>query len=86
MEEARRELGDVPGMAFGTDLYNVAEGADALLLLTEWKAFRSPDLQRLRDTLRGLVIFDGRNVFDPELVSRNGFDYYSIGRPPILTC
>ena len=86
MEEARRELGDVPGVAFGTDLYNVTEGADALLLLTEWKAFRSPDLQRLHATLRGPVIFDGRNVFDPKLVSRNGFDYYSIGRQPILAC
>ena len=86
MEEAGRELGDVPGVAFGTGLYNVAEGADALLLLTEWKAFRSPDFQRLQDTLRGPIIFDGRNVFDPKLVSRNGFDYYSIGRQPILAC
>ncbi len=86
MEEARGQLADVPGLVFGPDLYSVVEGADALLLLTEWKAFRSPDLQRLHDMLRGPVIFDGRNVFDPELVSRNGLDYYSIGRQPILPC
>ena len=55
-----------------------------LLLLTEWKAFRSPDFGRIRDGLRTPVVFDGRNIFDPEMVKKQGFDYYSIGRQPIL--
>ena len=84
VDEARGLLVDVQGVTFGPDLYSVIEGADALLLLTEWKAFRSPDFGRIRDGLRAPVVFDGRNVFDPEVVKKQGFDYYSIGRQPIL--
>ena len=84
VDEARNQLADVQGVTFGPDLYSVVEGADALLLLTEWKAFRSPDLERIRNTLRTATVFDGRNVFDPEMVKRQGLDYYSIGRQPIL--
>ena len=84
VDEARDLLVDVKGVTFGPDLYSVIEGADALLLLTEWKAFRSPDFGRIRGGLRTPVVFDGRNVFDPEMVKKQGFDYYSIGRQPIL--
>jgi len=84
VDEARNQLADVQGVTFGPDLYSVVEGADALLLLTEWKAFRSPDLERIRAALRTAAVFDGRNVFDPEIVKRQGLDYYSIGRQPIL--
>ena len=63
---------------------NALEGADALILLTEWKAFRSPDLPRIREALRVGAIFDGRNVFDPIIVKQHGLDYYSIGRRPTL--
>ena len=84
VDEARNQLADVQGVTFGPDLYSVVEGADALLLLTEWKAFRSPDLERIRAALRTAAVFDGRNVFDPEMVKRQGLDYYSIGRQPIL--
>jgi len=84
VDEARNQLADIQTVTFGFDLYSVVAGADALLLLTEWKAFRSPDLERIRDGLRTAVVFDGRNVFDPEMVKRHGLDYYSIGRRPML--
>jgi UDPglucose 6-dehydrogenase len=56
------------------------EGADALVLVTEWKAFWSPDFARIRATLRGPVLFDGRNIYDPKTVEAAGIAYYGIGR------
>lgn len=82
--EAKKALRDLTSVTFGTEPYSALEGADALILLTEWKAFRSPDLARIREMLSDGVIFDGRNVFDPENVNQHGLDYYSIGRRPIL--
>lgn len=65
---------------FGNSNYEAAEGADAVLVLTEWNEFRSPDFGRLRQLLRRPVIFDGRNLYDPVVMQRYGFTYYSIGR------
>ncbi|HEX4024126.1 MAG TPA: UDP-glucose/GDP-mannose dehydrogenase family protein [Steroidobacteraceae bacterium] len=62
------------------DAYEAAQGADALLIATEWKEFRSPDYQRLRELLRAPLIFDGRNLYDPGLMQRLGFRYFAIGR------
>jgi UDPglucose 6-dehydrogenase len=56
------------------------EGADALLVMTEWRALRSPDLQEMRNRLRQPVIFDGRNVYEPGLMASLRFEYYGIGR------
>jgi UDPglucose 6-dehydrogenase len=56
------------------------EGADALLIVTEWKAFRSPDFARIGRSLRQHIIFDGRNLFDPQLMAEAGFEYFAIGR------
>jgi UDPglucose 6-dehydrogenase len=56
------------------------EGADALAVITEWNQFRSPDFDRIRATLKQPVIFDGRNLYDPNSLSKQGFTYYSIGR------
>ena len=56
------------------------EGADALVLVTEWKAFWSPDFPALAKTLRDRVVFDGRNVWDPAQVEAAGLAYYGIGR------
>jgi UDPglucose 6-dehydrogenase len=56
------------------------QGADALLILTEWKSFRSPDLAAVRSLLRHPVIFDGRNLFDPLRMKEAGFEYFAIGR------
>lgn len=60
--------------------YDAAEGADALLLVTEWPAYRRPDFRRLKELMRTPALFDGRNQWDPEVVRELGFDYYGIGR------
>jgi UDPglucose 6-dehydrogenase len=61
--------------------YEAAEGADALCLITEWKAYRSPDFKKLKELMRGAALFDGRNIWNPETVRELGFTYASIGRP-----
>ncbi|MDD4223486.1 MAG: UDP-glucose/GDP-mannose dehydrogenase family protein [Candidatus Cloacimonetes bacterium] len=81
MNEARRIFGDRQGLSFGPDQYSILEGADALILVTEWHQFRHPDLETVRKALKEPVIFDGRNQFDPLHMRELGFDYISIGRP-----
>nr|MBP7912121.1 UDP-glucose/GDP-mannose dehydrogenase family protein [Pseudomonadales bacterium] len=60
--------------------YDALREADAMILVTEWKRFRQPDFDAMRDLLRTPVIFDGRNQYDPVLMSDYGFTYYGIGR------
>jgi len=60
--------------------YAAADGADALLVVTEWREFRSPDFERLRHVMQTPIVFDGRNLFEPELMARHGFEYLGIGR------
>ena len=67
-------------LSFCKDAYEAAQGADALLIATEWKEFRSPDYDRLRTLLRAPLIFDGSNLYDPALMQRLGFQYFAIGR------
>jgi UDPglucose 6-dehydrogenase len=62
------------------DQYAALDGADALVIVTEWKAFRSPDFERIRSTLKHAVVFDGRNIFEPKTVEALGLAYYGIGR------
>ena len=69
------------GLEFAPDPYAAAHGADALLIVTEWREFRSPDFARLRETMAAPLIFDGRNLYEPELMAESGFEYVSIGRP-----
>ena len=61
-----------------------ATGADALVVVTEWKAFKSPDFNTLRSTLGAPVVFDGRNLYEPASLQELGFEYYAIGRSPAL--
>lgn len=82
MDEARRIYGDGPGLVFCETPEAALEGADALVILTEWNAFRSPDFEAIRAALREPVIFDGRNLYDPDAVATEGLYYYAIGRPP----
>src|SRR5438874_11000141 len=63
------------------DAYEVAHGADALLILTEWEEFGALDLNRLKAELKYPIIIDGRNLYDPEIMAAAGFTYYSVGRP-----
>jgi UDPglucose 6-dehydrogenase len=79
-ENARKVLGD--RVIFAGSAYETASGADALLVLTDWDEFRSLDLTRLYKLLRFPVVIDGRNLYDPVLMTELGFLYYSVGRPP----
>jgi UDPglucose 6-dehydrogenase len=65
---------------FCANNYNCLEGADALALVTEWQAFRNPNFERMKSLMRQLVVFDGRNIYDPAQLRLLGFTYYSIGR------
>ena len=80
MDEARRCFPDWPGLTYGTQQNDVLLGADALVIVTEWLEFRSPDFGHIHTTLRQPVIVDGRNLFDPVQVRGLGFEYLAIGR------
>jgi UDPglucose 6-dehydrogenase len=80
MEEARRIYAERADLVLCDQPYAALEGADALVVVTEWKEFRSPDLERLRAALKEPVIFDGRNMFEPKAVEAAGIAYYGIGR------
>ncbi|MEM6421249.1 MAG: UDP-glucose/GDP-mannose dehydrogenase family protein [Pseudomonadota bacterium] len=71
----------LPGVSWHDDAYAAAEGADALVILTEWNAFRALDLARLRETMRGTVMVDLRNIYPAEDARAAGFSYSSVGRP-----
>jgi UDPglucose 6-dehydrogenase len=77
MHEAQRIIGDT--ISYSTDMYDTLNGADALLIVTEWPEFRSPDFDELSKRLSNKVIFDGRNIFDFNDMKKIGFDYYCIG-------
>lgn len=80
MHEARRIFGERDDLLLCNEPYEVLEGAAALVLITEWKTFWSPDFSRIKAELREPVIFDGRNVYDPQQVEAAGLAYYGIGR------
>jgi len=77
--EAAREM--LPGVELCSDAYSVAEGADALLLLTPWSEFRRLDLPRVAHSMRYPLVVDGRNLYDPTDMVERGFKYRAIGRP-----
>ncbi len=79
--EAKRLLGDVPGLNLSTHSMHALEGVDALVIVTEWKEFRSPDFEHMKSLVRQAVIFDGRNILDPTAAREAGFEYFGIGRP-----
>jgi len=81
-ETARRVLGD--RIAYADSAYAAIEGADALVIATEWNEFRRPDFARMKKLLKSPVVFDGRNLYTPETMKQKGFAYYSIGRPDVL--
>jgi UDPglucose 6-dehydrogenase len=77
-ENASRILG--PQIEMARDPYAAAEGADGLFLVTEWTEFRNPDFERLKKTMRGRALFDGRNAWDASRARAAGFQYYGVGR------
>lgn len=81
LSEARKIFGD--RIHYHRVNYEALRGADALLIVTEWNEFRRPDFDRMKQLMKHPVIFDGRNIYDPEDMRARGFVYYSVGRRPV---
>jgi UDPglucose 6-dehydrogenase len=80
MEECERIYGKRGDLVYCENPQAALQGADALIVVTEWQMFRSPDFDMIKQTLTSPVIFDGRNIYDPAQMKANGFAYYAIGR------
>ncbi len=80
MDEARRIYGERTDLVLCADALDALDGADVLAVVTEWKAFRSPDFNQIRSRLKQPAIFDGRNIYTPATVEQAGLAYYGIGR------
>ena len=70
-------------VGYSEDMYSMLDGADALVICTDWPEFKQPDFQKMRTLLAQPVIYDGRNLYDPVSMKEDGFTYYSVGRKPI---
>jgi UDPglucose 6-dehydrogenase len=81
MDEAKRVFGDEARLSYAKSPNAALDGADALLIVTEWKEFRSPDFERIKSSLNSPVVIDGRNLYDPKLPRSFGLEYQPIGRP-----
>lgn len=84
-EQTHAVYGERADLTLCDDPYTALEGADALVIVTEWKEFRSPDWARIVRSLRNPVVFDGRNLFDPAFAEEKGVAYYAIGRGRSVT-
>ena len=80
MSAAKAAFADLKGVSFADSPMAALQGADALAVVTEWKEFRSPDFDEIKKRLKTPVIFDGRNLYDPEDMKRVGLEYYPVGR------
>ncbi|MES9990539.1 MAG: UDP-glucose/GDP-mannose dehydrogenase family protein [Candidatus Thiodiazotropha sp.] len=80
MDECRRIYGEREDLVYCDDQDSTLQGADALVVVTEWQVFRSPDFDQIKLALSEPVIFDGRNIYDPKRLKEEGFSYYAIGR------
>lgn len=88
MVETARLYGERPDLQLCASAMAAVEGADALVVVTEWQEFRSPDFDAIKGSLLDPVVFDGRNIYDPASMARHGFTYYAIGRgrqPPVCS-
>ncbi|MFZ2087818.1 MAG: UDP-glucose/GDP-mannose dehydrogenase family protein [Desulfobaccales bacterium] len=77
---ARQELGEMPQVKYTASSYEALEGADALIINTEWTSFREPDFERMRSLMKQPLIFDGRNLYNPAKLGQLGFEYYYVGK------
>jgi UDPglucose 6-dehydrogenase len=80
MESAQRAFGPLEGLDYAPDAISALKGADALVIATEWKEFRSPDFDAIARALKAPVIFDGRNLYEPGPLRGRGFEYHAVGR------
>ncbi len=81
MRNVKRKLGDE--IRFSNSMYDALQGADALIICTEWSIFRTPDFGKIKENLKDRVIFDGRNLYDLQDIKNEGISYFSIGRKDI---
>ena len=82
MDEARRIYGECDEIFYASNPEDAIKSSNALVVLTEWLVFRSPDFDMIKRDLSHPVVFDGRNIYSPDFMEQSGFTYYSIGRPP----
>jgi UDPglucose 6-dehydrogenase len=78
---ARKFFDNYPAITYAADMYEAVDGAEALIIHTDWTMFRTPDFDRLKSRLKNPVIFDGRNLYNHEKLTHLGFDYFYIGSP-----
>jgi UDPglucose 6-dehydrogenase len=81
MHEAQRVFGAEPRITYVDTPMAALDGADALAIVTEWKEFRAPDFEAIKDKLKSGVVFDGRNLYEPAHPRAAGLEYHAIGRP-----
>ncbi len=82
-DRAREEIGHIEGLEILDNQNDVLEGADALAVITDWNQFRNPNFEEIKKLLKAPIIFDGRNLYQPERMGQAGFAYFSIGRLPV---
>ena len=80
MLEAKRIFNDIKGLSYAKSPSLALDNADALVIVTEWKEFRSQDFMQIKQKLKSNIIFDGRNIYDPAVVKNAGIEYHAIGR------
>ena len=83
--QARRLYPDAEHLTLCNTASEALDGADALVVITEWQEFRSPDFELIKNSLKDAVVFDGRNLYDPDLLKSLGLFYYAIGRGNVTT-
>ncbi len=81
MEETRRIYGERADLLLVDSPMDALKGADALLIVTEWKVFRSPNFDTMKSLLKSPLVFDGRNLYEPRAMREMGYEYFPIGRP-----
>ncbi len=80
MDEAKKVLAGTPRLTFVSRQKQALEGADALVIATEWKEFRNPDFEHIRAALKQPIVFDGRNLYEPAMMKSHTIEYHPIGR------
>ncbi len=83
IHEAKKHIGNNTNVSYAENAMEALDGADALAIATEWKTFRSPDFAAISSRMKHAIIFDGRNLYEPETMRAAGFEYYPIGREQI---
>ncbi|MDO8266134.1 MAG: UDP-glucose/GDP-mannose dehydrogenase family protein, partial [Candidatus Saccharibacteria bacterium] len=83
VENVKKFYGQPEGLSFADNQYNALDSADSLIIATEWNMFKEPDFVEIKNRLKNPIIFDGRNIYDPETMNENNFTYISIGRKEV---